>query len=90
MKTSPESADGTYSYAGKDFRVVKGDDEKWAVYDADSFLGHIIELPATPGSEAVYTLETKNDESPNDEPATHDWQSALELLIDNTAPPVGA
>jgi hypothetical protein len=79
-----------YSYAGKDFRVEKSDDEKWRVYDGDSYLGHIIELPGAPGSEAVYTLETKSDENPDDEPATHDWQSALELLIDNTAPPVGA
>jgi hypothetical protein len=90
MKTSPESAEGTYSYAGKDFRVVKSDDEKWSVYDGDSFLGHIVELPGEPGSEAVYTLETRSDETSDDEPATHDWTSALELLIDNTAPPVGA
>lgn len=90
MKTSPEPAEGTYSYAGKDFRVVKSDDEKWRVYDGDSFLGHIIELPGPAGTEAVYTLETTSDENPDDEPATHEWQSALELLIDNTAPPVGA
>jgi hypothetical protein len=90
MKTGSESAEETYSYAGKDFRVVKSADESWGVYDGDSFLGHIIGLPGPAGSEPAYTLETKSDENPDDEPATHDWRSALELLIDNTAPPVGA
>jgi hypothetical protein len=90
MTDAAVPTEGTYDYAGKEFRIVKQDGARWRVFDGDSRLGDVVELPGSQESGRLFTLETNGDPNPHDEPAARDWHAALEFLIDNTAPPVGA
>lgn len=88
MEDGPEQAQGSYDYAGKTYRLVEAESEKWRVFDADTYLGTIIAVTGDNGPE--YTIDFAGEEGKYDEPASEDWRRVLEYLIDNTAPPVGA
>jgi hypothetical protein len=90
MEDGPEEAEGTYEYAGKSYRLVERDSEKWRVFDGDRYLGQVVALPGTQESGPEYTLDFAGEEDQYDEPATDDWRLVLEYLIDHSAPPVGA
>lgn len=87
MENGLERAESSYAYAGKSYRLVEVESGKWRVFDGDTYLGAVVAL-ADGGAE--YTIAFAGEERQDDEPASGDWQSMLEYLIDNTAPPVGA
>jgi hypothetical protein len=90
MEDGPEEAEGTYEYAGKAYKLVERDSEKWQVFDGDHYLGQVVAVPGDDESGPQYTLDFAGEEDTYDEPATDDWRLVLEYLIDNSAPPAGA
>lgn len=90
MEDGPEDAEGTYEYAGKTYRLMEHDSEKWQVFDGDRYLGQVVALPGTQESGPEYTIDFAGEEDAYDEPATDDWRLVLEYLIDHAAPSAGA
>jgi hypothetical protein len=89
MEDGPEDAEGSYDYAGQVYRLVEHTSERWQVFLGDDYLGELIASPGPSGSGPEYTIQVRGDEELSGEPATDDWQRALQILIDNSAPPVG-
>jgi hypothetical protein len=90
MDDGPESADGTYEYGAKTYRLEERESEVWSVYDGDRYLGIVERADTTPAREGpVYVAHAAGDEELPDIEPTDDWHLALEYLIDNTAPPLG-
>lgn len=87
MEDGPEAAEGTYTYAGHDYRLREDESEKWQVFDGDRYLGVLIAVNGSDGP--AYTLDFAGEEGKYDEPANEDWRLVLEYLIDNSAPPAG-
>jgi hypothetical protein len=91
MEDGPEAAEGIYDYAGKTYRLEERDSEQWSVFDGDTYLGVVERADGVPSREGpVYVAHAAGEEKLPDVEPTDDWQLALEYLIDNTAPPVGA
>jgi len=90
MEDGPEELEGSFDYAGQTYRLVEEKSEQWKVYLGDQYLGALIAVPGSEQSGLQYTIDLAGEENLIDEPATDDWRRALEVLIDSTAPPVGA
>lgn len=78
MEDGPEQAGGSYEYAGKSYRLVERDSEKWRVSDGDRYLGQVVALPGTQKSGPEYTIDFADEEDEYDEPATDDWRLVLD------------
>jgi hypothetical protein len=89
MEDGPEEAEGRYEYGGKTYRLEEQESEKWRVYDGDRYLGQVLLVQSQSEAGFQYTIDLATEEGKVDEPATDDWQRALETLIDLSAPPVG-
>jgi hypothetical protein len=90
MEDGPEEAEGSYEYGGKTYRLEEQESEKWRVYDGDRYLGQVLSAgPPAPEAGFEYTIDLAGEEGKVDEPATDDWQRAMETLIDLSAPPAG-
>jgi hypothetical protein len=90
MEDGPEELDGTYDYAGQTYRLVEETSEQWKVYREEQYLGVLLATSGPGLTGPQYTIDLAGEEGLIDEPATDDWRRALEVLIDSTAPPVGA
>jgi len=90
MEDGPESAEGSYEYAGKTYRLEERESEQWRVYDRDQYLGTVLATQAASDGSPEYTIDFAGEEGKYDEPATDDWRRAVEYIIDEAAPPAGA
>jgi len=90
MEDGPESTEGTYEYAGKTYHLDERDSEQWPVLDGEKWLGTIRSAPKLSDGSPEYTIDFAGEEGKYDEPASDDWRRAVEYIIDNAAPPVGA
>lgn len=81
MEDGPEAAEGHYDYAGKTYRLVEEESERWNVFADGVYLGV---LAAADGERQgpLYTFDLAGEEGGRDEPATDDWRRGLETLID--------
>ena len=80
MEDGPEHAEGSYEYNGRVYRLAETVSERWSVYDGGRHLGDVVAVPGTQESGPEYTIDLAGESV--DEPATDDWQRALETLID--------
>jgi hypothetical protein len=90
MHEGSDKTESTYEYAGKTYRLVEHESEKWRVYDGDRYLGQVIPSPGGQQSGSEYTVDVAGEATQSGEPVMGGWQLVLEYLIDNSAPPVGA
>jgi hypothetical protein len=90
MEDGPEGAEGTYTYAGGQFRLSELESERWIVSSDDGTrLGVLVALDGQDRDGPQYFVEKFGDERRLNIDPISDWRRALEYLIDNTAPPIG-
>jgi hypothetical protein len=90
MEDGPEDAEGTYSYAGGQFRLEELESEQWTVGSEDGTrLGVLVALEGQDRDGPQYVVEKFGEERLLGLDPSNDWRRALEYLIDNTAPPAG-
>ena len=81
MEDGPESANSTYEYNGKVYRLQERDSHQWRVLDDGVHIGTVLEVSTTPDAGVLYTIDVADGEGREQE-TTDDWSRAVETLID--------
>ncbi|MBT2501676.1 hypothetical protein [Curtobacterium sp. ISL-83] len=82
MEDGPESAEGSYEYEGKSYRLAEVDSEQWRVYDGDTYLGVVVQTDATAAEPWMHYASKPPGYEGDDLPTTDDWRAALRRLIE--------
>jgi hypothetical protein len=81
MEDGPEFAEGSYTFAGKTYRLAEIDSQVWRVYAGEEYIGIVTETDATSAEPwPHYTAQSAGEEA-TIVPSTDDWRLALEHLI---------
>ena len=86
MEDGPETAEGSYKFGEKTYRLEEAARAVWSVYDGERYLG-IVAVAETAADDhgPQYVARPSGEENVTDFESTDDWRAALEHLIESTA-----